>query len=468
MSIKKTVAIAAAAGALAAVAMPAMAFENEIHGLYNMKYWLSNYEKGSFGAITPGTAATAEHLRMNNYFEQRARVFYTAKANDDLKLVIGLEIDSVFGDRAQGGTAAFPATRGSGGALEADAVNIETKHVYLDFKIPSTPVKITAGIQPIKDKFKGIFFDGDIAGINSVTKVGAATLGLGYFRAYDQSYFGTGRPVGMDDLHLVALSGDFAVSKDVTVGAAYYLYADDRNTPTNIHVLGANFDAKLGVVGLSGFAAMQQGLAKGASKTTFNGYAFNVAAKAAVGPGTLRTAALFATGDDQRDGINTAWQSVSATQGDTAPSFAVSTYNESSMMLLNRAAQMGGSSTDNSIVYTTNNKNQGTFLLSLGYDAKLGAKAYLNGNVGMAWVSKDQNLAGKRAKNIDVKTGGVSGTNYQGTEINVETGYKMYDNLTVKLQAAYVMLGGYYTDTVVGAKDPENPYTVRTGLSYTF
>jgi hypothetical protein len=93
MSLKKTVAIAAAAGALAAISVPAMAFENEVHGAFNLKYYLSNYENGGGGAIlygpTPASVNgnTTENLRMNNYFEQRARVFYNAKASDDLKLV---------------------------------------------------------------------------------------------------------------------------------------------------------------------------------------------------------------------------------------------------------------------------------------------------------------------------------------------------------------------------------------------
>lgn len=483
MSIKKTVAIAAAAGALTAVAMPAMAFENEFHGMYKMKYFLSNYEKGGSGFIDPSaqnftTLTTApEDLKTNNYFEQRARLQYTAKASDDLKLVTQFEIDSVFGDRAQGS-----ATRNQGGAMESDAVNLETKHVYLDFKIPSTPVRVTAGIQAYKDAIKGVLLDADLAGINTVTKVGPATLGLAYFRAYDQSYFSTRTTRGMDNLDILALNASFDLSKDLQVGAAYYLYSDDRNNPgaavgaTNIHTLGANFDAKLGAVGLSGFAAMQQGLTKGATRVSYNGYAFNAAAKLAVGPGTLRTAALYTTGDDGLDGINTAWQSVSQTQGlaRTATS-ATNSYNESNMMLLSRATNMGGTTTDYSIVYTTNNKDQGVFLYTLGYDAKLGAKAYANANVGMAWAAKTNHVVSGATSNrpVDTKTGNFAGTNYMGTEVNIETGYKMYDNLTASFQAAYVFLGGFYKDTLVDAatgaeKTPENPYTARVVLSYAF
>jgi hypothetical protein len=61
-----------------------------------------------------------------------------------------------------------------------------------------------------------------------------------------------------------------------------------------------------------------------------------------------------------------------------------------------------------------------------------------------------------------------------GAELNLETGYKVYDNLTAKVQLAYVMLGGYYKHHSVDAsatglnKTPEDPYTARVGLSYAF
>jgi hypothetical protein len=455
MKLNKKLMVLAAVGALSATtATSAMAFENEFHGMYKLKYFLTNYENGGFGFINPN----AENRKASNYFEQRARIFYTAKANDDLKLVTAFEIDSVFGDKAQG-----QATRGSGGALESDAVNLETKYVYLDFKIPSTPVKVTVGIQPYKDAFKGIFLDADIAGVNTVTKFGPATIAAGYFRAYDQSYFNTAITTrGTDDLDIVALSGDYNINKNFKVGAAYYLYSDNRNSaPTKLHVFGANADAKIGKLGLSGFAAMQQGVTNGAAaRTTFNGYAFNAAAKLPIGPGSLRTAALYTTGDDGRDNINTGWQAVQQTQNLSA-SAQTNTYNESNMMLLNRAANMGGTTTDNNLINSTNNRDQGMILASLGYDATITPKLYANANVGFAWAAKNNNTTRSTAAKSN-------GTNFQGTEVNIETGYKMYDNLTASVQAAYLILGGYYTDTVTGGKDPEDPYTARVVLSYVF
>ena len=71
MSLKKTVAILAAAGALAAISVPAMALENEFHGFYQIKGFVSNYNDGAAADLSP--AALRHNERANNYAEQRAR-----------------------------------------------------------------------------------------------------------------------------------------------------------------------------------------------------------------------------------------------------------------------------------------------------------------------------------------------------------------------------------------------------------
>ncbi|GFE59839.1 hypothetical protein [Geobacter sp. AOG2] len=499
MSFKKRILAVAAAGVLGALtAVPAMALENEFHGFYKLRYFVSNYEGYNGGPIlygpTPGkpvTSDTTENLQTQNYFEQRARLFYTAKANDDLKLVTGFEIDSMWGDTAQSGT-----NRNTGGALESDAVNLETKWVYLDFKIPSTPTKVTAGIQPFKDSLKGIFFDFDGAGIMTSTKLSPLTLNLGYIRGYDESYFSTSLPKGQQNLDIGVVEAKMAITKDMNVGAVYYLYADGRGlnglsngsvtgvntTSIMLHTLGLTADAKVGPVALSGFAAYQGGvyrnvtglgLVSGASAYS-NALAYNVAAKAAVGPGSLKTALLFTSGQgDVKSGHLTGWVGTSQSKDRTwSSTTGTSSYNESGMMLLNRNAAAQCGTTDRSIAYNTGNGTnpldmQGLYLYTLGYDATITPKLYANANLGFAWTAKTNGL-----KPTDKRTGLRNSSNYMGSEINLETGYKMYDNLTAYVQAAYVVLGGYYKNSLTkgngSATDPENPYTARVGLTYAF
>lgn len=482
MKLSKKMLTMTAAGALcAAAATPALAFDNEIHGSYLIKYFITNYEAVANSYILGSKSAVqaSEHRKTSNYFDTRARFYYTAKANDDLKLVTAFEIDSEFGDSAQGS-----AGRGNGGALESDSTNLETKWMYLDFKIPSTPVKVMGGIMPVKDKFKGIFFDADVAGINTITTYGPATVGIGYFRGYDDALFSTAssnsdeNAKGMHNLDIVAASLDYNVNKDLRAGLAYYLYSDNRDktytgttvtkevhAPTKVHCFGFNADGKIDKLALSGFAAMQLGSTDGALKgttgSTFYGYAFNAAAKMPVGPGNMRTAFLYTSGDNGK-GSNSAWQAVNQSQnapntGTNNSSNMTNSYNESGMILLNRNLAAGGTTTDYHIVQGTGNLNQGVILMTAGYDAKINPKWYANGNLGAAWVSKENSQTRATGK----------GCNFLGTEVNVETGYKLYDNLTASVQAAYVLLGGYYTDSIDG-KDPKDPFTTRINLSYAF
>jgi hypothetical protein len=531
MSIKKTILAVAAVGALtAATAVPAMALENEFHGMYKMKYFVSNLDNGSNGYFYEGPSATqivrGTSQSAANYFEQRARLFYNAKANDDLKLVIAFEMDSVFGDRSQGGFSSVntgvnttgtvnsgTAFRNTGGALDTDAVNLETKWVYLDFNVPGAPVNVKVGTQAIKDSLKGVLFDVDAGGIYTSTKIGnSAKVNVGYFRGYEGnggditgggSTGGIGFKMGVNNLDLVILEGKFNVTKDIAVGANYYGYFDYRSNAATIlnHTVGLNADANVGPLSLSGFVAGQLGTIRNQSGSGTNsvnnataaltngnvdmtGIAANVTAKVKVGPGTAKLAGLYTSGDDgTRAGRNHSWlslqQSVNGARSQSSAS-SLNSYNDSGMMLMNRNASAQGTTTDRSLGWTTNNRDQGLILATAGYDATLTPKLYANANVGFGWTSASRTANLNDLGDTDARkpfiTGGTAGrtnaSNFLGTEFNVETGYKLYDNLTASVQAAYLVLGGYYNGTNQAAgkqgTDPENPYTTRIVLSYTF
>lgn len=69
-------------------------------------------------------AAVNENPKTKTFLEQRARLLYSAKASDDLKLVTHFELDySKFGDES------YSVNRGKGGALGGDEINLETKHL---------------------------------------------------------------------------------------------------------------------------------------------------------------------------------------------------------------------------------------------------------------------------------------------------------------------------------------------------
>src|SRR6266702_956352 len=158
MSFNKKILTLAAAGALtAATAVPAMALENEFHGLFQAPGIVSNLLNGTTGTV----AVSQDTLHRSKFFiDQRARLVYMAKANDDLKLVTHFELDSRWGDNSYSA-----AGRNGGGAIGADGVTLETKNVYLDFNCPITGANVKVGMQGWGDAYKGIFFANDAAGL---------------------------------------------------------------------------------------------------------------------------------------------------------------------------------------------------------------------------------------------------------------------------------------------------------------
>ncbi|MGB4598877.1 MAG: hypothetical protein WBI04_02775 [Trichlorobacter sp.] len=440
----------AAAGALTAVtALPAMAFENEFHGTFAVKTFLSNIDGNANGSAL----LTKEETKTNNYTEQRTRLQYVAKASDDLKLVTHFEMNTLWGNET------------SGGDIDTDGNNLVVKHAYLDFNLGKS-VNVKAGQQAYKDTLKGLYVDADLPMAYVTTKLGAYTLGLGYSRFNDEDTLTLGGNSYKGDIagDLYAIDNTYAFNKDTKVGLSYYLNRDDSgaaatDTERRISTLGLSGQTKLGIVNLSGFAAMQNGyshlLGGLKTKTTYHGWAADVLATMKLGSGTARTGFLFTSGDNNdKVGSNHGWQTLSS----NAKSSMINTYNESGMMLLVRNPSMGGTSTDNYLRKPITN----IALLHMGYDASITEKLYANGNVGFAWLPSSDNLYGATGNTTQ------NGSDFLGTELNVEVGYKLYTNLTLKAQAAYVMLGGAYKDTAVGANDPANPFTMRLGAHYSF
>jgi hypothetical protein len=267
------------------------------------------------------------------------------------------------------------------------------------------------------------------------------------------------------------MDNTFAFSKSTKAALSYYFLADyaagstgfaAANSFSNIletanadaaillHTFALSGSTKVGALDLSGFAAMQAGHQKAAGaqvKRNFHGWAANAAAKMAVGPGTAKAAFLFTSGNNSNNaGSYKGWVSSS-----------INTYNEAGMMILVRNQANSPSTTDTFLRRTVSN----IAVAALGYDAKLSDKLYANGNIGFGWVPASTSATLNPRNN---------GSDFMGTELNVETGYKVYPNLTLRAQAAYMILGGYYKNAALGSttQDPEDPYTMRLHATFAF
>jgi hypothetical protein len=438
-TMKKSLVVLSAAAMVAAAAVPALAFENEFHGMYRSFGYLSNAYSGG-GTFNEKSSSSSQ---TSNYVEQRARLQYIAKANDDLKLVTHFELDSLFGGKND---AKYRQTTDSG-VLDADGITIETKNVYLDFNVIA-PVNVKLGIQPYTDNYQGVFGNFDGAGVVTTGKFGIFTPSLGWFRVNQDNVAAGGTltttstggniayPIGKKTTDFTTLDVKAAINKDLTVGGSYYLLTKDSTTglidqnnaaPAGsglpaaqlVHTLGLNAAAKVGPAALNAFAAYQFGEFN--NVRDLSAYSVGGVAKVKAGPGNVNLSALYLSGDKDGSaptatGKYKGWQQI-------ASSGTTSYFGASNMWLLIR----NNATINTSTAIGSNDLTKGgrgLFGMFAGYDGAAG-KVFYAANAGYAQVAETR--------------GGEKG--YIGTELNATVGYKLYDSLSVGLTGAYAIQG---------------------------
>jgi hypothetical protein len=458
---KKLLAVAAAGALTIATAGSALALENEFHGAFTSYYDLSNFSAaGNDGGNT--LQGLAKDARTENYFVQRVRLGYIAKVSDQVKLNTKFELDYTFW-----GNNSYSVGRGNGAAIGADSVQIETKNLFLELNYPAVNAKI--GMMPYNDSFKGVLFDADMAGVLLSHDYSAASVAAGFFRFGDN-----GGTLGRNSYDMISLDAKYAITKDIKVGAAYYFINDNRTNPdtvdrvtpapaigpdpaiigqlsngsnvyapgtfvTNTHPandtkisnLGLNFEGAIGPVTLSGFALKQFGDLD--ATRTAKGYALNLGAKTALLGGTLRSEFLYVSGGKH------AFYNPGGAGGTEGGGFY-----DAEMIMLNR--DKNAKTIDTAIVYDANNVNQGVIMGSVGYDHACTDKITSSVNAGFAAVASNVNSRGT--------------SDYLGTEVNVESNYKLTPNVTLGVRGGYVFLGDYFKNTVAGVT-PDNIYDFK-------
>jgi hypothetical protein len=438
--MKKQLVVLGAAAIIAAAAVPALAFENEFHGMYRFLGYESNFFNG-FG----GNLQKDAHSGWSA--EQRARIQYIAKANDDLKLVTQFELDARFGGVPGG----YKGTTGNdSGNLDADQLTLETKNVYVDFNCPITGTNVKVGIQPWADSYQSLFLLADASGIIAKKGFGPVTASLGWFRLADNTAKTTAEP-GQMAADMIVVDGKFALSKDITLGASYYNIQNDTGPALTsfelLHMIGVNADIKVGPATIKPFAAYQFGDYK--PKTDISAYGLGVTGNVKVAAaGKVNFAAVYLSGDkNTATGDAEGWLNVSDT----------TTYFNAANMWLILPSGQGISSLTSVVGRDINNGDRGLMGLFVGFDGTAG-KVFYNANLGYTQTAEER--------------GSEDGT--IGTEINAQVGYKLYDNLSVSAAAAYAILGDGMNSTNAatrlpnGRSDADDPWALITQVSYTF
>jgi hypothetical protein len=460
---KKFLAVAAAGALTVATAVPALALENEFHGAFTSYYDLSNYSGAGNDGSTSNAVGLHKDAPTENYFVQRVRLGYTAKVSEQVKLNTRFELDYKFW-----GNSSYTTGRNTGGALGADSVQIETKNLYLELNYPAVNAQI--GMMPYNDSFKGVLFDADMAGVLFSHDYSNASVAAGFFRFGDN-----GATLGKNAYDLISLDAKYNITKTFKVGGAFYYINDNTKnakvlnpalngdvtnatiigylgdgTPiygnttylppataakdVKVHTIGLNAEGVVGPVTLSAFAMKQFGDLSATQDA--RGYALNLGAKAALLGGTLRSEFLFVGGG--KDAFY-----VPASAGGTEGGG----FYDAEMIMLNR--DKNAKSIDNALVYDTNNFNQGLVMGSVGYDHACTDKITSSINAGFAAVA------------TNVAHSGTS--NYLGTEVNLESNYKLTPNVTIGVRGGYVFLGDYFKGL-----NADNPYDLKVLANLAF
>jgi len=276
--MKKYLTMVVAALAVAAVALPAYAFEVSWGGMFRTRIISDNYftssdspnvpaytagsatsvpswygaysasggtyaidqktgaVKLSGGANTNGyKAGTSDH---QNKIDDRARIYMYINASENLRVVTRFEVNNTWGDP------------GSGGTPGADATNqFRVKNVFVQFNIPQTPVQATVGIQGIA-LLNSWLIDNDFSAAVLKAKLDPVTVSMGYIASQNDDV--SHQTTNIDSLYL---NVDYA--NGPLSGTIVGFYQDGHDTaasidPANDTQSGPNRDALTSTIGKVG------------------------------------------------------------------------------------------------------------------------------------------------------------------------------------------------------------------------
>ncbi|MGB3209663.1 MAG: hypothetical protein WBB19_03065 [Desulforhopalus sp.] len=225
--------------------------------------------------------------------DNRTRLYYTAKFNDDFKFVNKFEFNSNWGDT-------------NGGDIGADGDTFRVKNSYADFTLGMANIKL--GIQGARIA-RGFLFDDDFSGAVVTGKFGAVTVPVLYAMVDSEdvnpetttnTVVAAGTPpvptvatttTGVTgDTHLISVMPSFNAGDAVKV-TPHVTYLTTTSEDTDIYWLGVDADAKF-----DAFSAWGTFIYNGGELMGDDISGFLVAAGADAG--IVHGQAFYASGDD--------------------------------------------------------------------------------------------------------------------------------------------------------------------------
>jgi hypothetical protein len=297
-----------------------------------------------------------------------------------------------------------------------------------------------------------------MTGVYAKKAAGPATIGAGWFRYRDNGAASV-NAVGGNTVDLYVLDAKVAMSKAATVGASYY-YNNDRAANTksaNVHTVGVNAVVNAGPATINPFGAYQFGKDRltAGKDLDINSFMVGTTAKVKAGAVGVNVAAIYLSGDASgNDGDAKNWRGLSYGGASTRNMTYFGPAN--SWLLVRNAAAVNSSTSvlDNDLTVG----GRGLYLVSGGIDGAAG-KTYFGANAIYGHTAKERSFVGGQ------EDGNL------GTEINATVGYKLYDNMKVSLNGAYMFLGAGLNSTVNcvgGVNSASDPWMGNVMVQYTF
>lgn len=426
-----------------------------------------------------GTIYPKQDMDTSQYTHMRGRLQFELIPSEVAGAVWHNEIDYNFGGQA------YQTGRGLGGGLGSDTTNLETKQLYLYFKVPSLNLKATAGINWITDDFDWVVIGNDAAGFQFDYANAGTKAKFGAYRFWESTITTVTNKV---DFYM--LSGSQQLSPTSKIGAAGYYLKDGTGADGN-GLLSQGVSAANGYASLSNNAATgNKGLMAATDKYDLNSYFAGIFGDVAIGPAKLEAWGVYnfgkvdvkgkdsidikgfaadvrASGKVKGVALSLDGLYVSGSKKDADKEFgftnsglysAASNFNfkQGMMILLPDGNDWNYSS---AYAYNVSNIYEDRFLGVTGLfgNVKFPLPGNFSGKVGLGTMYS----AEKRE---------VNGNNHMGTEVNGTLRYDVNKNASISLNTAYAFTGDFYKVSAAQAAASTKGVKVNTdpdNVSYT-
>jgi hypothetical protein len=494
--MKKYLMMAVAVLAVLAVAIPSFALEMKYGGMFRVRLQSNNN-------VTDGNDDLMDN---ENYIDQRLRMYFTFVSSENLQVVTKWEADTRWGADNNGSTnfSQPPNGRQGGGDVGADAVNLEMKNAYIDFAIPNTPVRMTAGVQTLT-LLSGWVVDDDFSALTATAKLDPVRVMMGYIAAKNENIMTYSENIDDFFVNVSYADGPFKASivgiyqygHNTNVSADPGIIGNATNVQSNytrgaatgivennnVFDLGLNFEYKvplwsayINFVKNFGSFDNPETVLPSNTDTNFDGWMVDAGASLYCGPFTFNLNGFVTSGSDINDGAS------GASLTDYSKDFN-SMFRYPAGVSHYWSEIMGLGSLDESVA---NNLNNGTGSITSNNDRNHFNRGYASSdhpsnlwmiNAGAAW----QALEGTKLTlnyyyigttqdvlaNIDdwVAHGGNAGRGSSvGNELDMYVDQKIVDKLNIRLVGAYLFADEAYT----AFANDDDAYEVGAVLQWSF